>query len=132
MTLKFTLTLTLMLAVILSAGCTSSVRNTRPAQKSNLTAGMVKREIIKGKTTQADILELFGAPNLVTKNRDEDEVWNYHRMSADTASGSDSGWAIFWGGTQAVSSTSTSSFDLIIIFDEHDVINDYSLIQASY
>jgi len=129
---RVALALTILLIFTLSLGCTAPVRNSRPTQKSNLTAGTVKKEIVKGKTTQAEILQLFGAPNLVTKNRSDNEVWNYHRMSADTASGANSGWAIFWGGTEAVSSTTTSSFDLIIVFDEQDVITDYSLIQAAY
>jgi hypothetical protein len=114
------------------AGCTSKVQKNMPARDSNLTAGVVKREIIKGETTQAEILEMFGSPNLVTMNRDEDEVWNYNRMSYETTTGADGGFAIFWSGTSAVSSTTTKNFDLIIIFDDNDVVKDYSVIQAAY
>lgn len=120
----------LTLITMILVGCAPRLQQS--AQRSNLSAGTVKRDIVKGKTTQAEILELFGAPNLVTKNRDAHEVWNYNRMSASSVSGEDTGWAIFWGGTQAVSSTTTNSFDLILIFDDADVVLDYSLIQASY
>jgi outer membrane protein assembly factor BamE (lipoprotein component of BamABCDE complex) len=89
-------------------------------------------EIKKGETTQADILKIFGSPNLVTKNRDNDEVWNYNRMSYEAAYGSDAGGFIFWGGSRAVSSTTVKSFDLIIIFDNNDVVKDYSIIAASF
>lgn len=122
----------LAIALACPIACAPRLRNEQPVQRSNLTAGTVKKEIVKGKTTQAEILELFGAPNLVTKNRDDNEVWNYNRMSADQVSGSNSGWAIFWGGTRAVSSSSTASFDLILVFDDKSVVTNYSLIQAAY
>lgn len=113
-------------------GCATTGRDSQSPQKSNLTMGVVKTEVIKGETTQAEILQLFGAPNLVTKNRSEEEVWNYNRMSFESVRGSDSGFAIFWSGSRAVSSTTTNSFDLIITFDENDVVKDYSVISASY
>jgi hypothetical protein len=94
--------------------------------------GTVKTEIIKGRTTQTEVLKLFGAPNLVTKNRSNDEVWNYNRMSFDSVSGSDSGFAIFWTGSRALSSATTQSFDLIIVFDNGDIVKDYSVVSASY
>ena len=99
---------------------------------TNLTAGKVKMEIKKGLTTQSEILQIFGSPNIVTKNRDNDEVWNYNRMSYESAYGSDSGGFIFWGGSRAVSSATTKSFDLIIIFDKDDIVKDYSIIAASF
>lgn len=118
--------------VALLSGCASTVRDSQPAQKSNLTMGMVKTEIIKGRTTQTEVLKLFGAPNLITKNRSNDEVWNYNRMSFDSVSGSDSGFAIFWSGSRALSSATTQSFDLIIVFDGGDIVKDYSVVSASY
>ena len=35
-------------------------------------------------------------------------------------------------GSRAVSSATTKSFDLIIIFDENDIVKDYSIIAASF
>lgn len=103
-----------------------------PAQASNLTMGVVKDIIIKGETNQADILKTFGSPNLTTKNRGGDEVWNYTRMSYKAKTGSDGISLIFVGGSRAMSSTTTKSFDLIIVFDENDVVKDYSVISAQY
>ena len=124
----------------LSAGCYTAPHKGDESQRSNLTVGMVKTQIIKGETNQADILEIFGAPNIITKNRDNDEVWNYNRMSFETASSSGSILAIFWtgnvagagGASKAASTATTKSFDLILIFDENDVVRDYSVISASY
>lgn len=107
---------------------------------STLTAGMVKIEIIKGVTTQAEVLQIFGAPNIVTINTAEDEVWDYNRMSFESASSSAGVLGIFWGGWaaggagghRASSTVTTKSFDLILIFDENDVVSDYTMIQAAY
>ena len=70
-------------------------------------------KIIKGETTQAEILEIFGSPNIVTKNKSDNEVWNYNRMSFETATGDDGATLIFWGGSRALSTSTTKSFDLI-------------------
>ena len=113
-------------------GCASFPESKEPVQKSNLTAGVVKKEIIKGKTTQAEILNLFGSPNLVTKNRDNNEVWNYNKMAFESKAGEDSGTLILWSGSRAMSTTTTKSFDLIIEFDEKDVVKNYSVISAAY
>jgi hypothetical protein len=100
--------------------------------RSNLTAGMVKKEIIKGKTNQAEVLTLFGSPNLVTMNSEGEEVWNYNRMSYSTKTGNDGASLLFFGGSRAMSTATTKSFDLIITFDETDIVKTYSVISASY
>ena len=100
--------------------------------QSNLTIGIVKSKIIKGETTQAEILQIFGSPNIITKNRDNDEVWNYSRMSYRTTSGADGVSFIFFGGSRAMTTATTASFDLIIIYDENDVVKDYSVIAAKF
>ncbi len=113
-------------------GCATFPSDKEPAQKSALTVGTVKTEIVKGKTTQAEILQKFGAPNLVTKNRSNNEVWNYNKMSFESKVGDDSGTLILWSGSRAARTATTKSFDLIIEFDEHDVVKDYSVISASF
>jgi len=116
----------------LISGCATFPQSKEPVEKSNLTAGTIKAQIVKGKTTQAEILKLFGSPNLVTKNRDNNEVWNYNRMSFESKVGEDGGTLILWGGSRAMSTTTTRSFDLIIEFDDKDVVKDYSIISAQY
>lgn len=114
------------------SGCATFPQSEVPAQKSNLSVGMVKKVIKKGETTKAEILEYFGSPNLVTKNRSNDEVWNYSRMSFESKASADGVSLFFWGGSRAMSTTTTKSFDLIITFDSNDVVKDYSVIYASY
>jgi hypothetical protein len=102
--------------------------NSEPTQKSNLTFGVVKSKIVKNVTTQDEILKLFGSPNLITKNKSNDEVWSYNKMSAQTRAGSSE---VFFGQKASISSNS-QSFDLIITFDNQDKVNDYSVISTSY
>ena len=99
---------------------------------SPLTAGNVSLTLQKGTTTKAEVLKAFGAPNIVTKNRAADEVWNYNRMNYTTRVGEDAGTLLFWGGSRAVSTATTKTFDLMITFDANDVVKDYSIIQASF
>jgi hypothetical protein len=116
---------------LLFAGC-ATFPDKSEEENSSLTAGNVKATIVKGETTQADILEAFGSPNLVTRNRDGQEVWNYNRMNYTTRRGSDDVGLIFYGGSRAVTTSTTKSFDLMITFDENDVVIDYTVIQASF
>ena len=124
-------------ALLTIVGCSArpyAVDLIQPDQKSNLTVGVIKSQLVKGKTTQAEILELFGAPNLVTTNSDGNEVWNYSRSSMQT--GADArGYSSFWGdqaGQSVISTASTASMDLIITFDKNDIIQNYKVISSSF
>lgn len=97
-------------------------------QDSNLTFGVVKSKVIKGTTNQEEVLKLFGSPNIITKNKSNDEVWSYNKMSVMSKGGQTS----FINGSKGSSSTSTSSFDLIITFNNDDVVKDYSVISAKF
>lgn len=123
----------LILCLIGSMGVLEGCRK-QPAQTgaSRLTTGEAKKNIIKGQTTQSEIMQVFGSPNLVTRNSDGEEVWSYNRMSYDSNSSASSSWFILFGGSNATSSTGSKSFDLIITFDDRDVVSDYKVIAASY
>jgi outer membrane protein assembly factor BamE (lipoprotein component of BamABCDE complex) len=123
---------TVMFFFILILGCASYPPQNEPVQKSNLTSGTVKKEIIKGKTTQAEVMNLFGSPNLMTMDSDGNEVWNYNKMSYTTTTGSDGVSILFWGGSRSMRSSTTQSFDLIIVFDKNNVVRDYRVISAAY
>ncbi len=106
--------------------------NAEPTQKSNLTFGVVKSKVKRGQTTQAEILKLFGSPNLITKNKSNNEVWSYNKMSVQNKEGATVGATNFWTGVKASQSSSSQSFDLIIIFDNNDVVINYSVISTNF
>ena len=114
--------------LLLTAACAAK----QTPQKSNLTYGNVKKNVIKGKTTQTEVLQLLGSPNIVTKNTKGQEVWTYTRQSFDAKSGSFGGGIIILGGQKAFSSAATSSFDLIVTFNQNEVVEDYSVVASQF
>jgi len=130
--MKKAISVSLVTSLFLLVSRCATFQQKQEETESNLTIGIVKSKIKKGETTQAEILQIFGSPNIITKNRDNDEVWNYSRMSYRTTSGADGVSFIFFGGSRAMTTATTASFDLIIIYDENDVVKDYSVIAAKF
>ena len=97
---------TILLGILLISGCAS----VQPIQSSNLTPGMAKTTIVKGKTTQNEILTVFGAPNIVTKNKSGNEVWTYDKMSVESGASEVYGSAIIVGGAGVRRSTTEEDF----------------------
>lgn len=114
--------------VFMLSGCAS----VQPVEKGNLTPGMAKTKIIKGKTTQNEVLEVFGAPNIVTKNRSGKEVWTYDKVSVETGTSDVYGTILIAGGAGSRSSTSTRTFTLMVEFDENSVVKDFSYRSAAF
>ena len=101
-------------------------------QKSNLTAGMAKQKIIKGVTTQNELLEVFGAPNIITQNKSGSEVWTYDKVSIDK-SFEEGYWNVIVGGASGgQSSTTSKTFTLMIEFDANNVVKDFSYRASSF
>ncbi|MDD5044063.1 MAG: hypothetical protein PHH69_06620 [Candidatus Omnitrophica bacterium] len=109
-------------------GCAS----VQPAQKSNLTVGMVNKTIVKGQTTQNDILQTFGAPNIITKNKSGKEVWTYDKVSSGSSGTSGYGTVLIAGVGGSSSSTSSQAFTLMITFNDNSVVEDYSMMSSAF
>ena len=119
-------------AIFLTIFTLSNCVTSKAPQKSNLTPGVVKTQIKKGQTSQADILSLLGAPNIVAKNKEGAEVWTYSRQSFDSESGGFGGGLLLFGGSKAFSSASSNSFDLIIVFNKNNIVQDYSVVSSQF
>jgi outer membrane protein assembly factor BamE (lipoprotein component of BamABCDE complex) len=126
----------LMLSTLAIIGCSNTSDMIVPEQKSNLTVGMIKSKIIEGKTTQSEVIELFGAPNIITTNSEGKEVWNYSKSSYQSgAQGKSSGWSVLLAGSSkssVLSNASTASMDVIITFDKKGVVETYKVISSSF
>ena len=104
---------------------------------SNLTPGMITTTIEEGKSTKKQILEVFGPPDLITKE-DGIEMWGYDKISRETAYGAfglgflGGGLAgdVLLGGTisgkQGHTSQSTKTVFLLVYFKENTV-QEYKL-----
>lgn len=127
------------LALILSLGACVTGSN-QPGDKTNLTFGAVKSQIKKGETTQVEIVKLLGSPNITSKNKKGQEVWTYSRTGTTNEKASASGGILFGasgllggaGGSKAVDTTSVSTFDLIITFNDNDIVDDYSVVTSKF
>jgi hypothetical protein len=105
---------------------------------------MVKTNIIKGKTTQLEVMQLLGAPNLVTTTDEGAEKWIYQQVSYQASERSAFGEAVFggigppvggvggagWSGKAGESSVGTAT--LVIDFDAKDVVRDYRMQVSKY
>jgi hypothetical protein len=130
------------LMIISLVGLTACVATTpvgETTEKSNLTAGQVSLTLKKGITTQTEVVETFGAPNLVTQNSDGEEVWTYqkHATVANASSNSTYATIILAGGSSKASGFEQSSrtITLIIKFKEvkgKKIISDFSSRYSSF
>lgn len=60
---------------------------TTPIQEQQMTLGLVQRDIKVG-TSQADVAQILGSPNIVTQDADGKETWIYDKVSSITSYGS--------------------------------------------
>jgi hypothetical protein len=105
-------------------------------RNSELTHGNVQLNLKVGETSQAQILDVFGAPNITTIDGSGQEVWTYQRAATVEQSASSRGfWTILLTGGAAATagqSQETSGFEqtqrmltLIIKFSDQDVVTDF-------
>ena len=120
---------------ILLTGCVTAPE---PLTKKNseLTQGMVQMNLEVGKTTKADVLETFGAPNITTRDSSGNEVWTYQRQAQVSQSSSSSGFIfVIIAGKSAEASgfeTSSKMMTLIIKFDGNDVVTDFKSRESNF
>ena len=135
--------LTITITVIALSGCNSDWasypnENQHTTSHDPLSYGMVTSTVEKGVTTQVEIVENFGPPNITSKNKDGEEVWIYDRISNES---SNQGWAdvrrfnVFFGlgsggsgnykhGSRSASSTRTLT--VIVTFNSDTTVKNYS------
>jgi len=125
MSMRDTIAVLLMMPLFLGGCQSSSTKEAEPA-RSNLTAGMAKKSIVKGQTAQADVLEIFGPPDLVT-HRDNIQIWTYDKVRYDVQS-SGGYLNVLIAGTSSTRTTSSSTSTMLILyFDSRDLVTDYRL-----
>jgi hypothetical protein len=138
--MKITIYSVISLAVLmLAAGCVNQQPVGQPMANSNLTAGQVSLTLKKNVTTQAEVVETFGAPNIVTANGDGEEIWTYQKNATVSSGSSSSGYAtIILAGTSSSNSgfeQSSRTMTLIIKFKEVKgvkVVSDFSSRSSSF
>lgn len=137
-------------AIILAAAFAATVPAGASAKDdpNTLTHGMVQMNVKVGTTTQAQIIEAFGGPNITTIDGSGQEMWVYDRhatVSYDKTSGFSIG--LFGGGggggaaglgglgfsnKKSRSSQSSRAMTLVIKFDANKVVSDFQSRSSSF
>ena len=120
-----------------------------PAQSgaSALSYGSVTAAVVKGKTTQLELIQMFGGPNISTTDGDGVETWVYERSVSQTdVASKSSNWqaaanlGLSFGNVQAgvsggggsagsgaSSASSFRSLTVIVKFNANKTVKDYSV-----
>lgn len=110
-------------AIILMSGCATANTTGETISKSNLSPGQVSLTLKKNQTTQTEVVETFGAPNLVTQNSEGEEVWTYqkHATVANASANSSYATIILFGGQTRSSGFEQSSRTMTLIIKFREV-----------
>ena len=118
--------------ILLGLAISSAVVATpKPVDNRNsaLTQGNVQLNLKVGQSTKAEVLEVFGAPNITTRDGNGQEVWSYQRHATVSQSSSKSGFftiLIAGVGSKASGFSQTMrTMTLIIKFSPEDVVTDF-------
>lgn len=135
----------LLLVIFMVSGCvTTEIRSpTEPFQgaetqetSNRLTHGQVQLTLKKGITTQNEVLEIFGAPNIVTTDSTGLEVWTYQKHAIVEKSDSSNVYGtiiLFGAGNKATGfEKSSRTMTLIIKFDENKKVIDFKSMSTSF
>lgn len=121
---------------IVIVGCATADKD----RNSNFTHANVQRVLKKGITTQQQVIEVFGAPNITTTDADNNEVWTYQKHSVGGESLDAGGGvigvvpgAVGVGGTSGSAySQSSKTMTLIIKFNEKNIVRDFQSMYSSF
>lgn len=117
------------LLLALAACGTAAQQEPLATKNSGLTHGNVQMNVEIGHTSQADVLEVFGAPNVTTIDGSGQEVWSYQRAATVAQSSSkDNYWTVLLAGSSSESSgfeQSSRMTTLIVKFDDQDIVSDF-------
>lgn len=117
-------------------------------RNEGMTHGLVQMTMTVGETTQLEVLEAFGAPNITTIDATGQEVWTYHKHATVSQSKTKSksfgilfgavGGVLGGGAGGSASSTnsgfeqSTRSMILIIKFNRQNIVSDFRSRSSSF
>lgn len=133
------------------AGCQMASQHMADVQAGmtgeNMTVGKVQREISVGMSS-AQVVEVLGAPNIVTTDDQRREVWVYDKIATDRAYSASSGGisTLFLGfgssfgglggasasGSSGAASTSQRTLTIIIKFDTANRVRDFAYHQSKF
>lgn len=123
---------TFLVVAIMLAACSNPPTTTPVTNRnSQLTHGNVQLTLAKGETTQTEVLENFGAPNVSSIDGNGYEVWTYQRQATNAQIAVEN-WGIFSRDSTVGVSQSQRTITLIIKFDETKTVHDFKSRTSSF
>lgn len=138
--------ITIIFASVFMYGCMPAEQHRKAVQDNSadrVTVGKVQREIKKG-MSGAKVVEVLGSPNIVSTDKNNNEVWIYDKISTNVAR-SGSGGGLFLGGlgtdvlgglglsaNASAASSSQKTLTIIIKFDKNNKVKDFSYRTSSF
>jgi outer membrane protein assembly factor BamE (lipoprotein component of BamABCDE complex) len=124
------------IAALILTACAPVPTKPVTTRNSELTHGSVQMNLKLGETTQTQVLEVFGAPNITSIDGSGQEVWTYQRAATVSQATSTRGfWTVLLTGPSALlggQSQEASGLEqtqrtmtLIIRFDEKKTVSDF-------
>ncbi len=158
--LKTLLLLTVAGVTAIAAGCNTTLKPEPFDANHRLTAGQVKMTVQVGKTTQNDIFQSLGAPNVIALENGKGEIWTYDQIRV-RKSAQGYGAGAFFGtlfglgdsvhmhstrdyghgagaagiqasGNAANATTSVLTATLIVRFDTNEKVASYKMLVTSF
>jgi hypothetical protein len=114
--------------VLICVGCESS----RPKPNSSLTHGQVQMSLVKGVTSQTQVLEIFGSPNVTSLDAQGHEVWTYQRHASSSKESAAYASLGLIGGSVGGFEQSSRAMTLIIKFNSQKVVSDFNSLYSSF
>ncbi len=120
--------------LILGSGCVSPQKSPN-SRADRLSIAAVQRSIRIGMSS-TEVVEILGAPNMVTTDENRNETWVYDRMCTNIQGSASEGYftLILAGvGTSRYNrQTSQRSLTIIVMFDEKGKVRDFRYRQTSF
>lgn len=131
--LKKTKNLALALLILLSSACMKASEHAgqlHSQSERELTLGVAQAKLYKG-MSQAEVAEILGSPNIVTKDAQSDDTWIYDKISSEASYSNDGGGVnlIIFGGynkNSGASATTQKTLTIVVKFDANNKIKDFS------
>jgi outer membrane protein assembly factor BamE (lipoprotein component of BamABCDE complex) len=129
---KYSLIIIATLLLIMLNSCQTSREsssNSGYTQEKELTVGLVQKEIKKG-MSGAEVAEVLGSPNIVTKDENGNETWVYDKIATEVNySENQSSIFIFIGGVSDRTGSKTvtqKTLTVVIKFDDKSKVSSFS------
>ena len=88
--------------------------------------------LVKGVTTQTQVIETFGSPNLTSLDAQGHEVWTYQRHASSSRGSEAYGTLLLFGGSVSGFEQSSKAMTLIIKFNAQKVVSDFNSLYSSF